>query len=196
MLFIRPATLDRIRASWLGDAIEQYATWLTEQDYAARNIFIRIPILTRFGEFTRQRGANDWKQLPSYVEPFVRYSLKQSKTGSSKRLRGATANGIRNPVQQLLRLILPEDSTIGFAQHGPDPFIDSAPSFFSSLRKERGLRKATLVQYRHYLRLLEEYLRRLGVDALSDLSPSVISAFITESGKASNKGRCKAFAVF
>jgi site-specific recombinase XerD len=185
--FIRPATLDRIRASWLGDAIEQYATWLTEQDYAARNIFIRIPILTRFGEFTRQQGANNWKQLPDYVEPFVRYTLKQSKTGTSKRLRGAAANGIRNPVQQLLRLILPEGSNIGLAQHGPDPFIDSAPSFFSFLRNERGLREATLVQYRHYLRLLEEYLRRLGVDALSDLSPSVISAVITESGKTINK---------
>ena len=185
--FIRPATIDRIRASWLGDAIEQYATWLTEQDYAARNIFVRIPILMRFGEFTRQHGANNWNQLPGYVEPFVRYRLKQSKTGASKRLREAAANGIRNPIQQLLRLILPEDFNIGLAQHGTDPFIDSAPSFFSFLRKERGLREATLVQYRHYLRLLEEYLRRLGVDALSDLSPSVISAFITESGKAINK---------
>jgi hypothetical protein len=27
--FIRPETVDRIRSSWIGGAIEQYVTWLT-----------------------------------------------------------------------------------------------------------------------------------------------------------------------
>ena len=39
--FIRPTTVDRIRASWIGDAIERYVAWLDEQDYATRNIFVR-----------------------------------------------------------------------------------------------------------------------------------------------------------
>ena len=34
--FIRPATVDRIRSSWIGDAIEHYVSWLAEQKYAAR----------------------------------------------------------------------------------------------------------------------------------------------------------------
>lgn len=29
--FLRPVTCDRIRARWLGPAIEQYVTWLTER---------------------------------------------------------------------------------------------------------------------------------------------------------------------
>jgi len=73
--FIRPATLDRIRASWLGDAIEQYATWLTEQDYAARNIFIRIPILTRFGEFTVSA-----QRTPSFLVDCVGASFRHERS--------------------------------------------------------------------------------------------------------------------
>ena len=41
--FIRPETIDRIRASWLGDPIERYVIWLTERDYAPRNIWRRVP---------------------------------------------------------------------------------------------------------------------------------------------------------
>ena len=37
--FIRPATVDRIRASWIGDAIERYVTWLSGNGYAPRNVF-------------------------------------------------------------------------------------------------------------------------------------------------------------
>ena len=36
--FARPQTVDRIRASWLGPAIEQYATWLIERGHAAKNL--------------------------------------------------------------------------------------------------------------------------------------------------------------
>ena len=44
--FIRPTSVDRIQASWLG-----------EQSYAARNVFARVPILFRFGEFAEHAGA-------------------------------------------------------------------------------------------------------------------------------------------
>ena len=33
--FVRPRTVDRIRASWLGPAIEQYVTWLVRHHSAA-----------------------------------------------------------------------------------------------------------------------------------------------------------------
>jgi hypothetical protein len=37
--FARPATIDRIRASWIGKPIEQYVTSLADNGYAARNVF-------------------------------------------------------------------------------------------------------------------------------------------------------------
>ena len=33
--FIRPDTVDRIRASWIGEPIERYVGWLTEHRYSA-----------------------------------------------------------------------------------------------------------------------------------------------------------------
>ena len=36
--FIKYQTQDRIRASWLGEPIQRYVTWLHEQQYAARNV--------------------------------------------------------------------------------------------------------------------------------------------------------------
>ena len=56
--FIRPTTVDRIRASWVGDAIERYVVWLDEQNYAGRNVFVRVTILIRFGDFARIPGTS------------------------------------------------------------------------------------------------------------------------------------------
>ena len=69
--FIRPTTVDRIRSSWIGDAIERYVSWLTEQKYATRSIFIRVPLLIRFGESAQRAGAKILADLPAHVEPFV-----------------------------------------------------------------------------------------------------------------------------
>ena len=33
--FLKPETIDRLRASWIGGPIEQYVQWLNEQGYAA-----------------------------------------------------------------------------------------------------------------------------------------------------------------
>jgi hypothetical protein len=32
--FIRPTTVDRIRSSWIGEAIERYVIWLEAKSYA------------------------------------------------------------------------------------------------------------------------------------------------------------------
>ena len=62
--FIRPTTVDRIRASWIGDPIERYVVWLGEQSYAARNVFVRVPILLRFGEFAKGPGQVTGRNFP------------------------------------------------------------------------------------------------------------------------------------
>jgi site-specific recombinase XerD len=182
--FIRPATTDRIRASWIGDAIERYVVWLTEQGYAARNVFFRVPVLFRFGEFARLSGASNWEELPVHLEPFIADWLNQRKAQNSEAERHIAAREIRNPIRQMFRLILSHQRTDG--ANAPDPFLGSAPGLFVSLRQERGLSEATVVQYRHYLRKLEDYLLNAGCQ-LPDLSPAIISAFITECGKAVDK---------
>jgi site-specific recombinase XerD len=183
--FIRPTTVDRIRASWIGDAIERYVAWLGEQDYAARNVFVCVPILLRFGQFAQEAGARSVEELPAHVKSFVETWLKRQGREYSELQRQAAARGIRNPIQQLLRLILPQQE--GDKSGLLDPFAEAVPGFFGFLRQERGLRAATLVQYRHYLQRLQEYLRRVGRPLLPDLPPAAISAFITESGQTIDK---------
>ena len=62
--FKKPQTVDRIRESWLGEPIERYVVWLTENGYAARNVERRVPMLMHFAEFARERGATGFDQLP------------------------------------------------------------------------------------------------------------------------------------
>lgn len=183
--FIRPTTVDRIHSSWIGESIEQYVVWLAEQNYAARNVFFRVPVLVRFGEFARKSGATKLDELPAQIEPFIADWLSHRKQGYSESDCWVAAREVRNPIHQLLRLILPQyGCDIGGKA---DPFGDVVPGFFEFLRRERGLRETTLVQYRHYLQLLQDYLQGLGRPLLPDLPPAAISAFITKSGEARDK---------
>ena len=196
--FIRLTTVDRIRACWIGEAIEHYVVWLTERKYAARNVSFRVPVLVRFGEFAQRSGANNLHELPAYIEPFIEDWLNHRKQGYSESQRSVAAREVRNPIRQLLQLILPHygSDTEGM----PDPFVDEAPGFFDFLRRDRGLREATLVQYRHYLQRFQDYLRRLERPLLPDVPPAVISAFIIESGenidKRSVQSLCSILKVF
>ena len=54
------------------------------------------------------------------------------------------------------------------------------PGFFDYLVAERGLRPASLRNYQHHLRHFECYLARVGVVALDEVSPAVLSAFIAD----------------
>jgi integrase/recombinase XerD len=196
--FIRPTTVDRIRACWIGEAIERYVLWLAERKYAARNVFFRVPVLIRFGEFAQRSGANNLHELPAHIEPFIQDWLNHRKQGCSESQRSVAARAVRNPICQLLRVILPYDGS--GATGLPDPFFDAAPDFFDCLRRDRGLRETTLVQYRHHLKRLQDYLRRLDRPLLPDLPPTVISGFITESGasldKRSVQSLCSILKVF
>jgi len=186
--FIRPSTVDRIRASWIGDAIERYVTWLSDNGYAPRNVFHRVPVLVRFGEFACASGASHWDQLPAYLEPFVHHWLEQhGAVGQSKSKRQLSAQPIRNIVRQLLHLIIPDYPNNGRSHGLSDPFAESVPHFFDFLRRDRGLREATVVQYQHHLRQLENHLCHAGTPSLTDLSPAVISAFVTMAGRSHDK---------
>jgi integrase/recombinase XerD len=164
--FLRPTTVDRIRESWLGEAIERYVTWLSERGYAARNVFCRVPILLQFGEYARARGATTVAELPMQVDAFVEHWLvRQDDRRLSRSVRPALRKEIRGPIEQFLRLVLP-----GFTgrrrshRHMKVPFADGTPGFFPYLREERGLRGTSIEHYAHHLRSFEAYLRGIHLD--------------------------------
>ena len=46
--FVRPETLDRIRASWIGAEIESYVTWLADRAYGTKTVWRHVPIVFAF----------------------------------------------------------------------------------------------------------------------------------------------------
>ena len=178
--FVRPATVDRIRDSWIGDSIEQYVVWLHEQDYARRSVYQRVPRLIHFGDFARAQGATMLDELPGYVEPYVAAWLKaHNKLSAADETRSCAARSIRGPVYQFLRVILPGYRG-GIRGHGlPRPFHNCVPGLFPYLVNERGLSSQSLIQYDCHLRYFEDYLESIGINALSELSPAVLSSYVT-----------------
>jgi integrase/recombinase XerD len=175
--FVRPQTVDRIRAGWIGSEIEQYVVWLAEQGYSSRSVLHRVPLLIGFGEFGRARGARTVEELPAHVEAFVAEWM----AGRPVTRQGGreTAREVRGPVEQMLTLVVP--GFVGSGRlHRRDPFADALPGFFEHLTVERGLRPRTLGNYQYHLSRFEAYLARIGVARLSELSPQVLSAFIAE----------------
>jgi integrase/recombinase XerD len=177
--FVRPETIERIRASWIGSEVERYVGWLAEHGYGVRTVWRRVPQLLGFAEFARQRGAQAVTDLPAHVEAYVAHRVTGHR---GERKNGSTAQQmakeVRGPVEQMLRLVV-----LGFAggrrKHG-HPFAETVPGFFTYLVAERGLRPDTARHYAHHLHRLEAYLRRIGIRELHELSPALLSAFVAE----------------
>ena len=165
--FIRPETIDRIRVSWLGDPIERYVIWLTERDYAPRNIWRRVPLLMHFGDFAQSRGCSSYDDLTAFVEPFAeQWKIEHGRNCKTEAALSKVGNEARGPVRQMLALILPDYSS---RPDRKDPFSDSVPGFFLYLRDERELRDSTIELYRYNLQHFAFYLEKIRVDSLSDL---------------------------
>lgn len=175
--FIKPATIDRLRESWIAAEIEVYVAWLAEEGYSTKSIWRRVPIAFAFGEFARDRGAVAVTDLPVQVEAFVaeRVARHAERTRSDRPM----AKEVRGPVEQMLSIVVPGFAPTG-RRHHAQPFVDVLPGFFDFLVGERGLRPASLAGYRHHLDRFEAYLQRIGVRSLGELSPAVLSAFIVE----------------
>ncbi|MDR6412881.1 site-specific integrase [Paraburkholderia terricola] len=179
--YFRPETVDRIRASWIAPAIEQYVTWLTEAHYTARSVLHRVPVLMSFGEYAMAHGAMDFAQLSDHVEPFVQTWICRHGRGRSAARRSKFSHEVRNPICQMLRLVVDGYDGPG-RPHKPDnPFEREAPHFMAFLVEEKGLRPRTLIQYRFHLHQFAIYLERNGI-RLGAVSPTVISGFIAEYG--------------
>jgi len=197
--FLKPDTVDRIRASWIGEPIERYVQWLADQGYADRNVYRRVPILRQFGDFAQQNGAKSFEDLNAWVEPFVSQWVKEH-GNHYKEVPRWIEHSARTPVEQMLQLILPDFKGKGRSRRVNDPFHEQVPDFFSFLRQERGLTEKSLLHYGHYLRLFETYLERIGLTDLADLTPAILSAFLINEGQSLSKssvtGLCSSLRVF
>lgn len=154
----------------------------------------------RFAAYAQARGAKCWPELPNHVAPFVAQHLRDHGGARSKeRGRHSVANVVRGPIEQMLRLVLPDFVGTGRRRHC-FPFTDQAPGFVGYLQQERGVTPQTLRGYFYRLRSLEKYLKRIGLIQIADLSPTVLSAFITvrgqEWGKNAMIGLCSSLRVF
>lgn len=196
--FLKPQTQDRIRASWLSEPIERYVTWLHEQQYAARNVHRRVPILMHFAAYAQSRGAKIWTDLPDQVQPFVdQWVRERGSRCRNERARKKVANCVRGPIEQMLHLVLAD--YIGCSRQ-PHPFSEQAPGFPGYLQEERGLRPRSLYHYNYCLRSLHSYLQEVGVSNLKELSPTILSGFVTvrgqQWGKCAMTALCAALRVF
>lgn len=181
--FLKPESVDRIRACWLGESIERYVSNLSEQGYASSSIKRRVPVLMHFADYAAEHGATCLEDLPEQVEAFVQVCL-DTHQGDDHGLRGAgrsLADTLRHPIRQLLDLLLPAQCWSSHAFE-PWPFAEEVPNFFAALREERGLRPATLALYACHLRGFERYLQGCGAVALGTLSPAVLEGFLNASG--------------
>jgi site-specific recombinase XerD len=178
--YLRPATVDRIRANVAGAFIEHYVGWLREQGYSERNVFRRVPILCQFGEFASARGATDGHAALEHVDAFVsHWSSIHGQSCTSDAARAKVAHDARNPVRQMLELAL--HGSVGVHRpHRPFPFEAQVPGFAAYLRNERGLKADTVDRYAFYLEGLRKFLDAAEVASIASLSPPLLSAFLVE----------------
>lgn len=176
--FVKPETIDRVRACWIGSEIEIYVVWLSERGYRSRSVCRRVPLLVAFGKFAQQRGARTVEDLPAHVEAFVaqRVAERQGRRGAAER---DVAREFRGPIQQMLRVVLAGYQG-GGRRRREDPFREAAPGFFTYLVAERGLRPGSVAGYRQHLDRFESYLVRIGVRDLGELSPAILSAYVAD----------------
>jgi site-specific recombinase XerD len=198
--FLRPATVDRIQASWIAGAIEQYVSWLAARGYAPRNVLRRVPLLQQFGDFAQAHGAVTWQDLPAHVESFtVWWAQRRGQPPRRPATHAKLVTQTRSTVEQMLRLVVPGFTGRGRPHRG-EPFLGRAGAFFQFLREERGLRPETLEHYQHDLRAFERYLQGLGLHDFAALSPAVLGGFIAESsrrlGRSGLRNRCGVLRVF
>lgn len=116
-----------------------------------------IATLERFNAFAQGQGARTWEDLPAHVGAFVEHELQErSAWCRSAKVRRTMLSQARSPVEQQLRLLVPE--FVGHTTRCLTPFAVAAPGFFDHLEHERGLRFQIRRLYAHHLRVFEAFL--------------------------------------
>jgi len=177
--FVRPQTADRIRGSWLGDAIETYLIWLEGHAYSSRCVIRRVPHLLRFGEFARGRGTHHIEELRDHLDAFVASQLRRRiQPCRSKASRKRYIIDQRLPIEQFLRVL--ELSTVASAPTVARPFEHWAPGFFGYLLQVRGLTTTTIAAYAHHLSRFEQCVVARRLSGPEALSPAILDDFLAD----------------
>lgn len=197
--YIKPATIDRIRANVAGAYIEHYVEWMETQGYTDRSVFRRVPMLCQFADFASRSGAIDGYTALEYVEPFSRHWVSiHGKSCTTAAARAKVARDARNPVRQMLELAL-YGSVQPHRSCKPFPFEAEVPGFAGYLRDERGLKPASLRHYAHHLNGLQVFVER-SQTPLASMSPALLAAFIVHRcpglSRSSRRGLCGVLQVF
>jgi hypothetical protein len=69
--YVKPSTVDRVRASWLAPQIENYLEWLESHRYSRLVVYRRLPLLFHFAEFAQKKGCKDVASCEAYIKDFV-----------------------------------------------------------------------------------------------------------------------------
>jgi site-specific recombinase XerD len=137
-------------------------------------------VLVAFGEFAHDRGSESVADLPVHIDAFISHRILERASQRADGRTGPTlAKDLRGPIEQMLSVAVAGFIPTGRRQH-PVPFASAVPGFFAYLVDERGLRPASVKQYRFHLDRFEAYLVRIGVRRLEELSPPVLSSFVVE----------------
>jgi site-specific recombinase XerD len=180
--FVRPETADRIRCSWIADPVERYVTWLSAQRYSQSTVKRRVPVAIAFGEFAKQRGATELRQLPDYVESFAQAYAVSHGLNRKPAARAKIVYFARNVARQMLRQVIPGYIGRGRLHRPENPFERQAPLFLQFLREEKGLRPASIRQYQFHLRQFAAHIERIGVRDVARVTPLMLSNFIAQYG--------------
>ena len=178
--YVKPSTLDRIRASWLAPQIESYLEWLEARGYSRLVVYRRVPLLFQFAEFAQNNGCRDIASCKAHIQEFVSLWLEQhgahAKTAVALRKHSIDAEcGVR----QMLNMACKEHVTRNRHRRSY-PFESAVPGFAEYLRRECGFQEITIRNYRRHVSEFAAYLTRVGVTSFSELSPALLGAFIIE----------------
>ena len=81
--YARPRTVDRIRALWLGPAIDRYVEWLTARQ-AEGTVKSSVQRLVHFNRFAQSRGATAWKSCHHTWSRSLHFGCKSTAGGAGR----------------------------------------------------------------------------------------------------------------
>lgn len=175
--FVRPTTVDRMRAAWLGASIERFVDWLHEHRYQRAYVVSRVQILVHLARYAEDRGVTTIAGLPDLIPGFASQWVSTHHRSFHKGIRVALKARTTRPICQFLSVVDP-----GYRVRAPRaiPFEREVPDFIDRLAKDRGLTSRSIDAYYRELGRFEEFLRRLEVGNLADLTPTLLTAYVTE----------------
>jgi integrase/recombinase XerD len=88
--YVKPSTIDGVRARWLAPQMESYLEWLQAHGYSRLVVYRRLPLLFHFAEFAQKKGPRDVASCKVYIKEFVRSGWSNTESRQRQPLQYAT----------------------------------------------------------------------------------------------------------